>query len=114
MPNKRIGQIIVYGGKSVKFNKSIVLNNSKRAGGPNCLKQIIVQCEKVTSIFVFFSTKAIFFTRRDVKVSLENYTDRCIFSFFLPNMHKLCAHSCHRRYSNCILYLRKTGEFLRF
>ena len=26
-------------------------------------------------------------------------------------MHKLCAYSRHRRYSNRILYLQKTGEF---
>ena len=29
-------------------------------------------------------------------------------------MHKLCAYSRHRRYSNRILYLRKTGEISVF
>ena len=51
MPNKRISQITVYCGKSVKFNNSIVPNHSM-GGGANCSKQMTVQCEKVTSIFV--------------------------------------------------------------
>ena len=38
--------------------------------GANCSKQIIVQCEKVTSIFVFFSAEAIVFTLREAKASL--------------------------------------------
>ena len=46
--------------------------------------------------------------------SLEKYADRLYFVFFLPNMHKLCAYSCHRRYSNRILYIRKAGEFSVF
>ena len=80
-------------------------------GGANCSKQIIVQCEKVTSVFVFFNAEA--FTRHEAKASLENYADRHVF-FFLPNMHKLCAYSLHHRYSNCILFLQKTGEFSVF
>ena len=59
VPNKRIGQITVYCGKSVKFNNSIVPNNSVR--GQIVQNNIIVQCEKVTSIFVFSSAEAILF-----------------------------------------------------
>ena len=58
VPNKRIGQITVQGGKSVKFNTSIVPNNSIE--GANSSKQIIVQCKKVTSIFVFLRAEATF------------------------------------------------------
>ena len=95
MPNKRIGQITVWGG-----------------GGANCSKQIIVQCEKATSIFAFFSAEAIYFTQRDAKASLEKYTDRRVFFVFLPNIHKLCSYSRHRRYSNRILYIcEKPGNF---
>ena len=80
---KRIGQITVQGGKLAKFNNSVVPNNSM--GGANCSKQIIVQCKKVTSIFVFFITENLF-TRHEAKASLglaiENYADRCVFCFF--------------------------------
>ena len=79
-------------------------------GGANCSKQIIVQCEKITGIFVFLAPKQ-FFTRREAKASLENYVDRLYFGFFLPNMHTLCVYSCHRRYNNRILYLKNRGIF---
>ena len=77
MPNKCIGQITVWGGKLVKFNNSIVPNNSI---GANCSKQIIVQCEKVTSIFVFFSAEAIFYLMQS-QGWLENYVDCHVFFF---------------------------------
>ena len=79
-------------------------------GGANYSKQIIVQCEKVTSIFVFLAPKQ-FFTQLEAKASLENYMDRLYFGFFLPNMHTLGAYSFHRIYSNCILYLKNRGIF---
>ena len=47
-------------------------------GGANCSKQIIVQCEKFTSIFVFLAPKQ-FFTGREAK---EKYADRLYFVFF--------------------------------
>ena len=48
-------------------------------GGANCSKQIIIQCEKVTSKFVGFLAPKQFFTRREAKASLENYADRRVF-----------------------------------
>ena len=69
---------------------------------------------KVTSIFVFFSAEAIFYSARSQAVPRPRKLRRSPCMFFLPNMHKLCAYSRHRRYSNRILYQQKTGEFSVF
>ena len=41
------------------LKNSIVPNNSI-GGGANCSKQLIVQCKKITSIFVFLARKQFF------------------------------------------------------
>ena len=63
-------------------------------GGANCSKQIIVQCKKITSIFVFLAPKQ-FFTRREAKpkASLENYADR-LYCFFYC---RICINFVHIR-----------------
>ena len=66
MSNKRICQITVSGGKSVKFNNSIVPNNSM---GGTLFKTNNSTVQKVSSIFVFFSAVAIFYSTRSQGVT---------------------------------------------